>query len=146
MRTRVVIVDNDDSSRRGLGQRLADHPAIDVGGMLSHDAALAWESWRDVDVVIVDATDARRGDDQPAGVAVVKHVRHMAGSPTPVIIAITGHFFDDAVRRRMREADADFFYHRSEVQDSATLYAAVLCPDGARTAAVDQSDRGPRSV
>jgi DNA-binding NarL/FixJ family response regulator len=146
VRTRVVIVDNDDISRRGLGALLADHPAIDVGGMLSHDAAMAWESWHDVDVVIVDATDERRGDDDPAGVAVVKRVRQMAGSPTPVIIAISGHIFDDAVRRRMREADADFFYHRSEVQDTASLYAAVLSLDGARTPGADQSDRGRRHV
>jgi DNA-binding NarL/FixJ family response regulator len=140
VRTRVIIVDNDDISRRGLGELLADHPAIDVGAVLSHDAALAWDgSWQKVDVVIVDATDEGRGDDGPAGVAVVKHVRRRAGPHTPVIIAITGQFFDDAVRRRMREADADFIYHRSEVQDTDSLYAAVLSLDGARTPGVDQS-------
>ncbi|MCQ0016606.1 hypothetical protein [Actinomadura madurae] len=45
---------------------------------------------------------------------------------------MTGHFFDDAVRRRMREARADFFYHRSDMADAEALRAAVLRPDLAR--------------
>jgi CheY-like chemotaxis protein len=131
--TRVVVVDDDDISQRGLGELLADHPAIDVAALLSHDGALEWEgNWHDIDVVIVDAADERRHDDHFAGVAVVEHVRRSSGEHPPVIIVVTGHFFDDAVRRRMREADADFFYHRSEVQDTASLYAAVLHPDSAR--------------
>jgi hypothetical protein len=48
------------------------------------------------------------------------------------VIVLTGHFFDDAVRRRMREAEADFFYHRSELQESADLYRAILQPELAR--------------
>jgi CheY-like chemotaxis protein len=133
VRTRVIVVDDDDISRRGLGELLADHPALDVGGVLSLHAALEWDGhWHDVDVVIVDAAEKGRLDDHGAGVAVVEHVRRMAARHTPVIIVVTGHFFDDAVRRRMREADADFIYHRSEVQDTASLYAAILHPDAAR--------------
>jgi hypothetical protein len=49
-----------------------------------------------------------------------------------LVLVLTGHFFDDAVRRRMREAQADFFYHRSELQDAADLYRAILQPDEAR--------------
>ena len=109
--------------------------------LLTHDTALEWDgSWPDVDVVIVDAADERRTDDHFAGVAVVEHVRRMAGTPTPMIIVVTGHFFDDAVRRRMREANADFFYHRSEVQDTTSLYAAVLQPNTARMGVPDVRD------
>ena len=141
MRTRVVVVDDDDISLRGLGELLADHPAIEVAALLSHDAALQWDgSWDDVDVAIVDAADERRADDHFAGVAVVEHVRRISGTHAPVIIVVTGHFFDDAVRRRMREAEADFFYHRSEVQDTASLYAAVLHPDAARMGVPDVRD------
>ncbi len=137
----MVIVDDDDISRRGLGELLADHPAIDVAALLSHDAALAWEGrWDDVDVVIVDAADERRSDDHFVGVTVVEHVRRVSGVRAPVVIVVTGHFFDDAVRRRMREAEADFFYHRSEVQDTDSLYAAVLHPDGARAGVPDVRD------
>ena len=142
MRARVIVVDDDEVSRRGLGEILADHPAIEVGGVLSHHAALTWDgNWHDVDVVIVDAGDERRLDDHCPGVEVVEHVRRAAGTHFPVIIAITGQFFDDAVRSRMREADADFLYHRSEVQDSASLYAAVLHPDAARVGGSDMSVR-----
>jgi CheY-like chemotaxis protein len=141
VRTRVVVVDDDDISRRGLGELLADHPSIDVAALLSHDTALAWEgNWQEVDVAIIDAADERRADDHFAGVAVVEHVRRMSPTPAPLIIVVTGHFFDDAVRRRMREADADFFYHRSEVQDTASLYAAVLQPDAARQGVPDVRD------
>ncbi len=134
MRTRVVVVDDDDISRRGLGELLADHPEIEVTDVLSHDAAMTWNGdWSATDVVIVDAADERRTDDQFAGVGVVQHVRRMTPGTDVLIIVITGHFFDDAVRRRMREAQADFFYHRSEVQEADALYAAVLCPGAARS-------------
>ena len=56
MRTRVIVVDDDGVSRRGLGALLADHPAIEVEGMLSRHGALTWDgNWRQVDVVIIDA-------------------------------------------------------------------------------------------
>jgi DNA-binding NarL/FixJ family response regulator len=133
VRTRVIVVDDDDVRRRGLAELLDDHPAIDVGGMLSRQAALAWAgNWDDVDVVIVDVAQEPRLDDRGAGVAVVEHVRRQAGPTHPVIIVVSGHFFDDGLRRRMREAAADFIYHRSEVQDTGALYSAVLHPDGAR--------------
>lgn len=141
MRTSVVVVDDDDISRRGFGEVLADHDDIDVVGMFSHEAAMRWDGpWRAVDVVIVDAADERRTDDHFAGVAVVERVRRMSDDRSPVIIVVTGHFFDDAVRRRMREADADFFYHRSELQDAASLHAAVLRPDAARVGVPDVRD------
>jgi DNA-binding NtrC family response regulator len=141
VRTRVVVVDDDDISRRGFGEILADHGDIDVVGMFSHDDALRWTgSWSTVDVVIVDAADERRTDDHFAGVAVVERVRQMSSDRAPVVIVVTGHFFDDAVRRRMREADADFFYHRSELQDTVALCAAVLRPDAARVGVPDVRD------
>jgi CheY-like chemotaxis protein len=141
VRTRVVVVDDDDVSRRGLGELLADHAEIDVVGMFSHDGALNWTgSWSTVDVVIVDAADERRTDDHFPGVAVVEQVRRVSAGRSPIILVVTGHFFDDAVRRRMREADADFFYHRSELQDTAALHAAVLRPEAARVGVPDVRD------
>jgi hypothetical protein len=75
---------------------------------------------------------------------VVEHVRQVAGGRTPVIIVVTGQFFADGVRRRMREAEADFIYHRAEVQDSASLYGAVLHPEAARSAVPGHRARPPR--
>lgn len=128
--TNVVVVDDDDISRRGLASLLADSPDVTVRAALSHDDALRWTTeWDDVDVVLVDAADERRADDQFPGVAVVEQIRRGRTPAQPTIVVATGHFFDDAVRRRMREARADAFYHRSELADVAALYDAVLRPD-----------------
>ena len=71
-----------------------------------------------------------RKKDQFPGVAVVQSIRERGGDHAAVII-VTGHFFDDAVRRRMREAGADYFYNRIELHDTAELYRAVLhCDEG----------------
>jgi hypothetical protein len=67
-------------------------------------------------------------------VAVVEHARRLVPGRRLTVIVVTGHFFDDAVRRRMREARADFFYHRSEMAEAGALRAAVLRPDRARRA------------
>ncbi len=126
MSTRVIVVDDDDIIRRGSGEVLADHPDIEVTALLTHKEALQWSDWSLPDVVIVDAADERESTDQFPGVGVVERIRRGDGDRQPLIVVITGHFFDDAVRRRMREARADFFYHRSEVQDAGALHAAVL--------------------
>jgi DNA-binding NarL/FixJ family response regulator len=141
MRKRVVIVDDDDISRRGLAELLADRPELEVAGSFVHDDALGWDSeWDTIDIAIVDAADSRRDDDHFPGVGVVDHIRRRRSREETMIIVLTGHFFDDAVRRRMREAQADFFYHRSELQESADLYQAVLHPDQARSGVPDSVD------
>jgi hypothetical protein len=82
-----------------------------------------------VDVVVVDAADERLDGDQFPGVGVVELVRQRRSSVQTTVVVVTGHFFNDALRRRMKEAGADFFFHRSEVQDAARLRQVVLHPD-----------------
>jgi CheY-like chemotaxis protein len=131
--TRVVIVDDDDINRRGIASLLAEHAGIEVAASVTHAAALGrCDLWEGVDVVVVDAADERNPGDHFPGVAVVEAVRRHRSRQETVVIVITGHFFDDAVRRRMREAQADFYYHRAELGDAAALRDAVLHPDSYR--------------
>ena len=110
MRTRVAIVDDDDIQRRGMAEYLADRPEIEVVGMLDHTEAMDWDAeWDRVDVVLVDVADPSRADDQFPGVHVADRIRRRRSSEETTVIVVTGHFFDDAVRRRMREAGADYF-------------------------------------
>ncbi len=124
---RLVVVDDDDISRAGITAILSAVEELEIVASLDHPAAAAWgEQWRGVDVVLVDAADERRNDDQFPGVSVVESVRRHRDRRETRVIVLTGHFFDGAVRRRVREAGADFFYHRSELADAAALRAAVL--------------------
>ncbi|MGH7692869.1 MAG: hypothetical protein ACREOA_09180 [Candidatus Dormibacteria bacterium] len=138
----VVVVDDDDISRRGIATLLAEDSGIEVLGELTHAQALgANHQWSLADVVIVDAADARREDDHFPGVAVVQAIRSRRSPAETMVIVITGHYFDDAIRRRMREARADFFYHRTELQDGQALRDAVLRPDEARAGVPPISDQ-----
>jgi CheY-like chemotaxis protein len=131
-RVRVVVVDDDAVNRHGMAALLSASEQISLVAALDHDDALAvGDMWQDTDVAVVDAADHRRTADQFPGVAVVEHIRRHATSRLTVIV-VTGHFFDDAVRRRMREARADFFYHRADMADAQALYDAVLRPEEAR--------------
>ncbi|MDA8268745.1 MAG: hypothetical protein M0Z63_13840 [Actinomycetota bacterium] len=127
----VAVVDDDEVSRRGLGAVLGEHPDIDVVALVGHADALAGADgmWADVDVAIVDAADERHRGDQFPGVAVVERVRRCRPAPHPVIVVRTGHFLDDALRLRMREAGADLFFHRCELQQAEALHAVVLRPE-----------------
>ena len=131
---RVVVVDDDDLSRRGMAELLGDRAELAVVASLTHEQAVRHPRWDGIDVAIVDAADEDRRGDQFPGVGVVEAIRDRGGDQTAVVV-VTGHFFDDAVRRRMREAGADFFYNRIEFHDAATLYTAVLEAD-------QQSNRG----
>ncbi|MEU7857376.1 hypothetical protein [Nonomuraea sp. NPDC049141] len=126
---RVVVVDDDDISRTGIVAILSGTPGVEVVAGLDHRAAAGW-SYEGVDVVLVDAADERRPDDHFPGVAVVEAVRRVRSRRQTTVIVLTGHFLDGAVRRRMREARADYFYHRSQLGDAARLRAAVLSPSG----------------
>jgi CheY-like chemotaxis protein len=129
---RVVVVDDDAVNRHGMAALLSASERIRLVAALDHDDALAVaDVWKDADVAVVDAADHRRTADQFPGVAVVEHIRRHGPAKLTVIV-VTGHFFDDAVRRRMREARADFFYHRADMADAEALYDAVLRPEGAR--------------
>lgn len=130
---RVVVVDDDEVNRRGMASLLAEDDTIDVAGSLTHAEAMCRpELWVDVDVVLVDAADDRNPTDHFPGVAVVQQVRTYRSREQTVIVVTTGHFFDDAVRRRMREARADFYYHRSELGEARSLRDAVLRPQAHR--------------
>ena len=130
MTRRVAVVDDDDVNRRGLVGLLDDQVGIDVVAALTHDQALGWsEEWDRVDVAIVDACDERQPVDHFPGVAVVRGIRRRRTSEQTTVIVRTGQFFDDAVRRRMGEARADYFFHRSELQDAADIRDVVLHPD-----------------
>ena len=141
MSTRVAVVDDDEVNRRGLVALLDEQIGIEVTGVLTHHEALAWgEEWHDIDVAIVDACDERQVHDHFPGVAVVARIRTFRTSAETLVIVRTGHFFDDAVRRRMGEARADFFFHRSELQDADALRDAVLHPERIRAGVPDADD------
>ena len=131
--TRVVVVDDDDINRRGMASLLGEDAGIAVAGSVTHAGALGRpDLWEGVDVVLVDAADERNPADHFPGVAVVLEIRRHRTRAQTLIVVVTGHFFDDAVRRRMREAQADFYYHRSEVGDERSLRDAVLRPEAHR--------------
>ncbi len=124
---RVAIVDDDEVNRRGLAALLADEGRVQVVAEVSHVQALAWDrEWEEVDVLLVDAADERVEPDHFPGVTVVERLRSRRSRAETRVVVYTGHFFDDAVRRRMREAWADAFYHRSELGSGQAVREAVL--------------------
>jgi len=134
----VAIVDDDELTRRGIEACLADFGDVAVVASGDHEAALTWQNWSDVDVALVDAADDRHDGDHFPGVRVVEAAR-LGGGPELSIVVITGHFFDDALRRRMKEARADFFFWRGNVQDVSTLLAIIRDPDSQRRGVPDVS-------
>jgi DNA-binding NtrC family response regulator len=142
MRKRIAIVDDDDISRRGFAELLADRPELEIVGMLSHTESLRWDDaeWSSVDIAIVDAADEREVADHFPGVGVVEAIRSFRSAEQTMVIVVTGHFFDDAVRTRMREAGADFFYHRSQFCDVERLYRVLLHPELERAAVPPPQD------
>lgn len=127
---RVAVVDDDDVTRTGTVALLARHPGIEVVAEMTHIDAVARPDWDGVDVAVVDASDRRRETDQFPGVGVVQAIRHRRDPTQTMILVLTGIMFDDAVRRRMREAGADYYVHRSAVMDAAQLCDAVMAPAG----------------
>lgn len=126
---RVAIVDDDEISQRGLASILADTAGVDVTAVMTHaDARQSEGRWEDVEVVVVDAADERDPLDQFPGVAVVEQVRRRRSAAQTTVLVLTGHFFDPALRRRMREAGADFLYHRGDLVSADALRQAVIHP------------------
>ena len=127
---RISIIDDDDISRAGLVSLLGQDKRFVIVADLNHDdAENQLSDWADdTDVAIVDAADARRSDDHFPGAHIVAELRRRRTPGQTTVIVITGHFFNDAVRRRMREADADLFFHRSEIQDADRLREVVANP------------------
>lgn len=106
---------------------------IDVVATVGHAEALKWDrEWAAVDMVIVDAADEQLTGDQFPGVGVVRRVRMFQGDARPNVMVVTGHFFNDGLRRCMAEVGADFFFLRSDLRTLTSLVDAVLHPDSYR--------------
>lgn len=130
MSLRIAVVDDDAITLTGSTAILDACPDVKVIASVTHDAALDPRfRWDDVDVALVDASDRRREHDHFPGVAVVERIRDARTPRQTRVVVVTGVMFDDAIRRRMREAGADFYYHRSELLDAGDLARAVLHPD-----------------
>ncbi|MEU8104894.1 hypothetical protein AB0C18_14350 [Nonomuraea muscovyensis] len=123
---RQLMIVDDDISRHGLAAIVSSAPDLEVAAALDHRRALVWSGWQQIDVALVDAADERREDDHFPGVAVVEAIR--ASGSRATVIVLTGHFFDGAIRRRMKEAKAAYLYHRSELLDAAVLLETVRDP------------------
>ena len=108
--------------------------------MLTHDEALADDSWFEVDVLLVDAADERCDDDHFPGVDVVNALRRQRSAEETTVVVITGHYFDDAIRKRMREARADLFFHRTQIQDAADLCGVIADPGSVAQSVPDPRD------
>jgi DNA-binding NarL/FixJ family response regulator len=137
----VAVVDDDVIARHGIAAILERDGSVEVCGVLAHDDAMTWDDeWDRVHVAIVDAADERARDDQLPGVAVVERIRARRAPNETLVIVITGHAFATNVRWRMREAGADFLYHRSQIADAEDLRRAVLQPGLARRVAPEPID------
>jgi DNA-binding NarL/FixJ family response regulator len=129
-RVRVVIVDDDDINRRGMASVLNDASDIEVVAALTHIAAMQQSiRWDFADVVLVDGADERRDDDHFPGVEVVDEIRRSRPTRPPTVIVVSEHYYDDALRRRLREARPDYFHHRSHLHDGEALRRIVLHPE-----------------
>ncbi|NRQ37501.1 hypothetical protein HII36_37570 [Nonomuraea sp. NN258] len=128
--TRMVVIDDDPYVRRGVAAFLGECAGIQVLAVLDHEAALLFgRRWREIDLALVDAADDSRTDDQFPGVAVVEEIRRQCGADhRPRVMVVTGHAYDEAVRRRMREAGADYLYDRRSLMDEQAMLSAVLRP------------------
>lgn len=126
---RVVVVDDDPWRRAGMLNGLSRVSELEVIAALSHDEAEAWGSqWQVVNGVVVDAHDPDKPDRYP-GVAVVQRVREWRSKAETRILVVSHLMTNDALRLRMKEAGADFYYEWHDVRDSALLAAAILNPD-----------------
>lgn len=130
---RVAVVDDDAVTRAGTTALLATSSRIEVVLTCSHaDAIQMVPDWPDVDVLIVDAADDRDLVDHFPGARLVQKLRALDHGGNLIVIVVTGHFLDDALRLRMREVRADFFYSRLDLRSEDALVQAVLEPDAAR--------------
>ena len=123
-------------------------PDLELVGSFGHGAAIAWEGdWSTVDVAVVDAADERSEGDQFPGVGVVRHIRTATqDGPRPTVVVVTGHYLHDGLRHRMADADADFFFLRSDLRSPADLVDVIIHPERYRRGVAPVADiegRGP---
>ncbi|MEA2902502.1 MAG: hypothetical protein QOH36_2389 [Actinomycetota bacterium] len=118
-------------------------PELELVGSFDHAAALAWDGdWSAVDVAVVDAADERAAGDQFPGVGVVRRIRSATadGARRPTVVVVTGHYLHDGLRHRMADADADFFFLRSDLRSPADLIDVVLHPERYRRGVAPVAD------
>jgi CheY-like chemotaxis protein len=148
-RLRVVVVDDNELTLPGFVSALGSSPQIAVVDALNHDQALAWDTeWCAVDALVVDAAEETRAGDQFPGVAVVRRLRAATALLTvrPLVVVVTGHYLHDGLRHRMADADADFFFLRSELRRGSELIDIVLHPERYRRGVPDVLDADRREV
>jgi len=64
-----------------------------------------------------------------------------ADGPTrPTVVVVTGHYLHDGLRHRMADADADFFFLRSDLRSPADLVDVVLHPERYRRGVAPVAD------
>lgn len=127
---RVVVIDDDHWKRTAMAQELDADPRIGVVGIIDQDEAILWprERWNDVDVAIVDVFDENApseiGTDVFSGISALDRLRDL-----PVrTFAITPHCQHPLIQLRIHQAQADWLYHRWEVNDPDRLVSALLDP------------------
>ena len=122
---RVAIVDDDIWVRTGRAAALST-AGLDVVASVTHEEALeVGRSWAGIDVMVVDAWDARAAFDKFPGVRVVQSVRQQRSPSQTRIVIITGHVFNELLRCRMADAGADELYGHDDVADVPSLVAVV---------------------
>lgn len=125
-----MVVDDNELTRACFVNALQASSEIHVVAALDHAQALVWDrEWTDVDVALMDAADERMAGDQFPGVTVVRRVRACQGENRPVVVVVTGHFFNDGLRHRMAVNGADFFFCRASLRSNDTLVEVVVHPE-----------------
>jgi CheY-like chemotaxis protein len=138
-----VVIDDNELNLPGFERAFGQRAEIELVAACDHEAALAWAGdWASVDVVVLDAADEDRVGDQFPGVAVVRRIRASAGSGAPVVVVVTGHYFHDGLRHRMRAAGADLFFLRSDIRSNEALVDIVLQPGSYRRPVPVVADAG----
>ena len=121
-------MDDNELTRRGLADTLAEHAGIEVAGSINHVEAREWtRRWENVDIVLLDAADPYASGDQFPGVRTVYEVRAHERNHV-IVVVVTGQYLHSGLRRRMWEAGADYFYYREHLRQPDTLYEVVLHP------------------
>jgi len=129
----VVLKDLDDVSLDPtlLHSTVGVRPRLGFVSTFTHgDAVNLGDAWSRVGMA--DAADERIEHDQFLVVPVVEEIRRHRTSEHMVVLVLTGHDLHAALRRRIREARADFLYHSSELQDTGEVLRTVLRPEQAR--------------
>lgn len=139
-------MDDNQLTLPGYVDAIRGAPELELAGAFGHAMARAWTGdWCLVDVAVVDAADEESVGDQFPGVGVVRHIRAQTeGRTRPTVVVVTGHYLHDGLRHRMAEADADFFFLRSDLRSASALVDVVLHPERYRRGVAPVADPDAR--